>query len=153
MAWCCGGHAATPPLYVDGRLLQDGQRSQTCTAIGLSDTCCLTLTFLTMPFMLTFFLIIRCKPCLALVSVTVLSATTFFLAWLMFVEWLNWCALPPPPSPNVFLNGAVSFFSVPVSADARHRFAMHLQRYCPLHPLRAPEHGHVWIPRATPRGI
>lgn len=57
--------------------------------IGLRDTCCLTLVFLTMPFMLTFFLIIRCKPCLALVSAAVLSLTSFFLAWLALVEYLK----------------------------------------------------------------
>ena len=57
---CCHGVSALFWAEHAGRALQssqnEGGNSQTCNAIGLGDTCCLTLTMLTMPFMLTFFL-------------------------------------------------------------------------------------------------
>ena len=86
-----------PPLHVDGaliyeggRLLQDGgAKSPTCNAIGLKDTCCLTLTFLTMPYMLTMFLIIKCKPCFSLISVTMLLLASILLFYLALIDFLQ----------------------------------------------------------------
>ena len=110
--WLCGSgrewlHTSLPTLYVDGvpifealgdattshgRILQGsdgGRSSKTCQVLGLSDTCCLTLVFAATPYMVGLFLIIKCHPRNALISVTVLALTTYFLSYVAWVEFLS----------------------------------------------------------------
>ena len=75
-----------------GRLLQSGEggsSSETCRVIGLADTCCLTLTLLASPFLLSLFLIIKCRPANALISMVILSLTAAFLAYIAWVDFLR----------------------------------------------------------------
>ena len=106
--FCCNGGAKSSALYVDGyelptsidldmlnisgRLLQSGDggaSSETCRAIGLADTCCLTLTFLATPYLMAMFLIIKCRPANAIISIVLLSLTAAFLAYIAWVDYLN----------------------------------------------------------------
>lgn len=67
----------------------DEEDSPTCQAANLGRACCLTFTFTLMPFMLTMFLIIRCNPKFALISVALLGSSTWSLGRLMIVEYLR----------------------------------------------------------------
>ena len=102
---CCSQQSTGAGVLAEGRFLQNdmsnqGGQSPTCNAIGFSDTCCLTLTMLTMPFMLTFFLIIRCKPCLALLSALMLALAIFCASLHLDPSPALWHAsLPRRPAP------------------------------------------------------